>query len=95
MRLGFEQISAANGAESFVRIAADCWNYLLNMCEQPTINAVGGMELITADANYCNNFQFSILEVFPIKRDTHEVLEYEQLYKRKLWSKSFGLNYNI
>ena len=52
------------------------------------------VELITADADYCNNFQFSILEVFPIKRDRREVLEYEQLYKRKLKSTQFGLNEN-
>ncbi|SFP43696.1 GIY-YIG catalytic domain-containing protein [Oscillibacter sp. PC13] len=51
-------------------------------------------ELIAADAEYCNNFQYSILEVFPIKRDRHEVLEYEQLYKKKLWSIPFGLNDN-
>lgn len=52
------------------------------------------MELITADADYCRNFQYSILEVFPIKRDKHEVLEYEQLYKRKLLSIQYGLNDN-
>ena len=52
------------------------------------------VELITADANYCNYFQYSILEVFPIKRDRKEVLECEQLYKRKLWSIQFGLNDN-
>lgn len=51
-------------------------------------------ELIAADSDYCSNFQYSILEVFPIKRDRHEVLEYEQLYKRKLWSIQFGLNDN-
>ena len=51
-------------------------------------------ELITADSDYCSNFQYSILEVFPIKRDRHEVLEYEQLYKKKLWSIQFGLNDN-
>ena len=51
-------------------------------------------ELITADANYCNNFQYSILEVFPIKRDRREVLEYELLYKKKLGSIQFGLNDN-
>ena len=51
-------------------------------------------ELIAADADYYNNFQYSILEVFPIKRDRHEVLEYEQLYKKKLWSIQFGLNDN-
>ena len=52
------------------------------------------VELITADADYCNNFQFSILEVFPLKRDRREVLEYEQLYKRKLLSIEYGLNNN-
>lgn len=52
------------------------------------------VELITADPDYCYNFQYSILEVFPIKRDKHEVLAYEQLYKRKLQSIRFGLNDN-
>ena len=52
------------------------------------------VELITADPGYCYNFQYSILEVFPIKRDKHEVLEYEQLYKKKLQSIQFGLNDN-
>ena len=51
-------------------------------------------ELITADNDYCRHFQFSILEVFPIKRDRHEVLEYEQLYKRKLRTIEFGWNDN-
>ena len=52
------------------------------------------MELIAADSEYCNHFQYSILEVFPIKRDRKEVLEYEQLYKKKLGSIKFGLNDN-
>lgn len=52
------------------------------------------VELITADPDYCYNFQYSILEVFPIKRDKQEVLEYEQLYKKKLCSIQFGLNDN-
>jgi len=52
------------------------------------------IELITADPDYCNNFQFSILEVFPIKRDRHEILEYEALYKRKMGTVRFGLNDN-
>jgi hypothetical protein len=52
------------------------------------------VELITADTECCDNFQFSILEVFPIKRDRHEVLEYEQLYKRKLGTIEFGWNDN-
>jgi len=50
-------------------------------------------ELIAADVDYCNNFQFSILEVFPIKRES-DVLEYEALYKMKLRTIEFGLNDN-
>lgn len=52
------------------------------------------VELINIDSDYCNNFVFSILEVFPIKRDKHEILEYEQLYKKKLGTIKFGLNDN-
>lgn len=52
------------------------------------------IELINVDSEYCNNFQFSILEVFPIKRDKHEILVYEQLYKKKLGTIKFGLNDN-
>ena len=52
------------------------------------------IELIAADPNHCNNFQFSILEVFPIKRNKQEILEYEALYKRKLGTIQFGLNNN-
>lgn len=52
------------------------------------------MELLAADEDYCRNFQFSILEVFPIKRDRHEVLACEQLYKKKLQTIRFGWNDN-
>lgn len=52
------------------------------------------IELMNIDSDYCNNFQFSILEVFPIKRDKHDILAYEQLYKKKLGSIKFGLNDN-
>lgn len=52
------------------------------------------IELIQADPDYCNNFLFSILEVFPIKRDRLEILEYEALYKKKLCTMQFGLNDN-
>jgi hypothetical protein len=51
-------------------------------------------ELILNDDDYCTNFQFSILEVFPIKRDKHSILEYEQLYKRKLYTMQYGMNDN-
>lgn len=52
------------------------------------------VELMQADPQYCYNYQFSILEVFPIKRDKHDILAYEQLYKRKLGSIQFGWNDN-
>jgi len=52
------------------------------------------IELMNRDPNYCENFIFSILDVFPIKRDRSEVLGYERLYKRKLCSIQFGLNDN-
>lgn len=51
-------------------------------------------ELITADADYCNNFQYSILEVLPLKREKKEVLDCEARYKQKLLSIKFGLNDN-
>lgn len=55
----------------------------------------GIVDLVAADDNYCYNFQFSILEVFPLKKDSQEVLEYEKLYKKKLMSYSpLGLNEN-
>ncbi len=50
--------------------------------------------MINADPEYCHNFQYSILEVFPIKRDRNEVLECERLYKNKLLSVQYGLNDN-
>ena len=52
------------------------------------------IELINADPEYCHNFQYSILEVFPIKKDRQEVLECERLYKNKLLSVQYGLNDN-
>ena len=51
-------------------------------------------ELMAAAPEHCNNFQYSILEVFPIKRDKNEILEYEALYKQKLATIKFGLNDN-
>lgn len=50
--------------------------------------------LIAADADYCNNFQYSILEVLPLKREKKEVLDCEAQYKKKLLSIRFGLNDN-
>ena len=52
------------------------------------------VELMNCDKNYCENFIFSLLEIFPIKKDSQEVLYYERLYKEKLCSRIFGLNDN-
>ena len=52
------------------------------------------VELIEADPDYCLNFQYSILEVYPIKKDRQEVLACERLYKNKLLSIEYGLNDN-
>lgn len=52
-------------------------------------------ELIDADADYCKNFQYSILETFPIKGYPYDVLKSEKLYKQKLLSYyPYGLNDN-
>lgn len=50
--------------------------------------------LIASDPDYCCHFQYSILEVLPLKQDKHDVLAREQLFKRKLQSIRFGLNDN-
>lgn len=50
--------------------------------------------LIAEDPDYCRYFQYSILEVLPLKQDKQDVLKREQLYKRKLQSIKFGLNDN-
>lgn len=52
------------------------------------------MALIAKDPDYCYHFQYSILEVLPLKQDKHDVLAREQLFKRKLQSIKFGLNDN-
>lgn len=54
----------------------------------------GLINLLEQNPEQYKYFQYSILEVFPIKRSPNEVLEYETLYKRKLCSKEFGLNDN-
>ena len=52
------------------------------------------IELLEQEPTAYQRFQYSILEVFPIKRDKHDILRYEQLYKKKLCSIQFGLNDN-
>lgn len=52
------------------------------------------IKLLEKEPTAYQRFQYSILEVFPIKRDKHDILRYEQIYKKKLCSIEFGLNDN-
>lgn len=66
-------------------------------CEYARTKHGGNKQLIALmekDPDYCRYFQYSILEVLPLKQDKHDVLKREQLFKRKLQSIKFGLNDN-
>lgn len=52
------------------------------------------IELLEKDPDHAQYFQYSILEVLPLKADKHEVLNFEKLNKIKLQSIRFGLNDN-
>ena len=52
------------------------------------------IELIKDQPNAYKSFQFSILEILPKTLDRTKVLEKENLYKKKLRTREFGLNYN-
>jgi len=51
-------------------------------------------ELIEKDKNYARNFQFTILMTLPKTMTSLEVIKREQLFKKKLGSRLFGLNEN-
>ena len=51
-------------------------------------------EIIEKDPRYYQDFQFSILEVLPLRWNSQDVLEREELYKRKLMTREFGYNNN-
>ena len=51
-------------------------------------------DLVEAHSSYARNFQFTILRTLPASLTKNEVLEFEQLYKRKLGTRAFGLNAN-
>lgn len=52
------------------------------------------IDIISKDPGHAQYFQYSILEVLPLKTDKHEVLYFEKLNKIKLRSIEFGLNDN-
>jgi len=51
-------------------------------------------ELCSKDRSYYKNFKFSILQTLPSNSTANEVITIENLYKRKLGTKAFGLNMN-
>lgn len=51
-------------------------------------------ELVSQDANYANNFRFSILMLLPSATTADQAIKKEALFKRKLGTNSFGLNNN-
>lgn len=51
-------------------------------------------ELVNSNINYADNFRFSILMILPQTMINEEIIKKEQIFKTKLGSNSFGLNYN-
>lgn len=51
-------------------------------------------ELILQNENYAKNFQFTLLMTLPMTMTKNEVIKREQLYKLKLWTRTFWLNEN-
>ncbi len=57
------------------------WNKeLMNLCEN--------------DQEYQKNFVYSVLQTLPSNMSPKEIINIENLYKEKLWTRSFGLNNN-
>lgn len=52
------------------------------------------IELLASDRNAYKNFQFSLLQIFSKTATDKEILETEELFKKKLGSRVFGLNAN-
>ncbi len=50
-------------------------------------------ELLESDAGNVGNWQFTILRTLPISLTKREVINFENLYKEKLGTRNFGLNY--
>lgn len=68
-------------------------------CEYVNTNGNGGNKALIAltgkDSQYAENyFQFSILMLLPKTVTASDAISKEQLFKRKLGSNAFGLNYN-
>lgn len=51
-------------------------------------------ELCANDPNYKKNFKFTVLQPLPSNVSTKEVIDIENLYKKKLGTRVFGLNAN-
>lgn len=51
-------------------------------------------DLLEAEPERYNNFQFTVLRTLPKSLTNAQVIAYEQIYKQKLGSRAFGLNGN-
>jgi len=52
------------------------------------------INLLDSDPLHAKHFQFTVLQSLPSNLSSKEVVTYENLYKKKLGSKAFGLNQN-
>jgi hypothetical protein len=50
--------------------------------------------LVESDPQYGRNFNFMVLQTLPKDLTQLKVIKYEQMYKKKLGTRSFGLNSN-
>ena len=50
--------------------------------------------LVESDPQYGRNFNFTVLQTLPKDLTQLKVIKYEQMYKKKLGTRSFGLNSN-
>lgn len=84
---GMQYIGSAYGKEG-----------IIGRWEQYARNGHGGnkqlMELLEKDPERITKFQYSILITLPQSMTKNEVINVEMLYKKKLGSRSFGLNSN-
>lgn len=71
---------------------------LMSRWSQYAKNGHGGnlelRALLDADPNRSASFQYTILQTLPASATAKETVQHEALYKRKLGSKTFGLNLN-
>ena len=87
-KTGKQYVSSASGENGGI------WGRWSNYVHTKHGGNVHLKKMIEKDPMYYQNFQFSILEVLPLRWNNQDVLEREELYKRKLMTREFGYNNN-